>query len=396
MNLSKNPISNYSYVLVSIGILLSCIAFIPYKNVYYGIALLWFLRFLYCNGVVNIKLFIYYLFFLVAILLSNIYKGTFTLKYLYFVLVLLVGSPFFTSEKNYQFKIRFLHFFFHVVIFVTLVNLGCYFLNINAAPYLFNDQAANYFSGITIQSMWLSALSGLAAVVSFYYFLSKANRSLKLVYLIVFFLSIFVTVVSASRIALLASLIGVFLLLIFYETKKIIKYVLVFAGILFFSFPLYKSNLQGLQNKFKEDRHFGVNSRQKLWDARISEFESSPIFGIGFSTHFVKGKPVTETMESGSGWLSILSQTGLLGAGCLLCIVGKALENLVHIRRNKELLLYYSVFAYLCIHSLAEGYILTPGYYFCFLFWIILDVIVQFDSYKNPFKGLDEAVAIIN
>lgn len=379
------------YVIVSISILLNCIAFIPYKTVFNGLALVYLLGYLYCNGIVKIKFFFSYLFFLLAIFLSIIYSGTYNLRYLYFVLVVLVCSPLFFSEKNFQFKIRFLYIFFHLIIFVTVINLGCYFLNVNAAPLLYKDQAANYFSGIVMQSMWLSALSGISTVVSFYYFLSNSRRNYKIVYLLIVFLSIFVTIVSASRIALIASLVVVFLLLLFYETKKnIVKYLSILGGFFLLSVPLYQSSLTGLQNKFKEERNVGVNSRQRLWHARIREFKSSPILGLGFSTRLVKGKPVTGRKESGSGWLSILSQAGLLGFACFLLIIRKACKNYVYINQNKELLLYYSVFAYLCIHSLAEGYILTPGYYLCFLFWILIDVLAQFDCFENIFYIANE------
>lgn len=135
--------------------------------------------------------------------------------------------------------------------------------------------------------------------------------------------------------------------------------------------------------KIDAQKDRGVNSRQKIWDDRISEFEYSPIWGVGFATQLSDGESITGRMESGSGWLSVISQTGLLGFFSLLVIIKRAIKRWTYIKQNRNLFLFYGVFMYLCIHSIAEGYILTAGYYLCFLFWLVLDVLVQYDTYNK-------------
>lgn len=72
-------------------------------------------------------------------------------------------------------------------------------------------------------------------------------------------------------------------------------------------------------------------------------------------------------MESGGGWISILSQTGILGLTIILIITLRIFRRIMVIRRKK--FLYYMLPFYVFMHSLFfEGYIYTPGYNLCLLF----------------------------
>ena len=86
-------------------------------------------------------------------------------------------------------------------------------------------------------------------------------------------------------------------------------------------------------------------------------------------------------MESGSGWLSILSQTGLLGFFVMAVIIFKIIQRIRRsISFHGQFQLLSAIWIYLLLHSCFEGYILTPGYYLCVLFWGILGLLYSYQK----------------
>lgn len=387
MNFYKLLLDNRIYIILSICIIASTIALIPGGTILYSLGIIYIFIYLFSN--IKKKRnnnFVFYLFFILATFLSNVLNLVFDIRYFNFLFLLFVCCPLLPSSKNLIFKIKLLYVLFYVVIFFTIVNLYCYYAGINLAQILYKDQASiNDFSGIMVHPMWLSAFAGLSTVVSFYFFLSSNKKNEKILYLVFMLISIFVTVLGASRIALISSFIVILLMLFLYERNKknILKYIFLLVILGGISYPLYLKNASRMQMKIDAQKDRGVNSRQKIWDDRISEFEYSPIWGVGFATQLSDGESITGRMESGSGWLSVISQTGLLGFFSLLVIIKRAIKRWTYIKQNRNLFLFYGVFMYLCIHSIAEGYILTAGYYLCFLFWLVLDVLVQYDTYNK-------------
>ena len=92
----------------------------------------------------------------------------------------------------------------------------------------------------------------------------------------------------------------------------------------------------------------------------VKHFKETPIWGVGFAVSYnALGEKKIGRMESGSGWLSILFQTGLLGFSVMLLILCGLRKVMIYIWKDYELLLYLFAFVYLCLHSLFEGYILA-------------------------------------
>ena len=104
---------------------------------------------------------------------------------------------------------------------------------------------------------------------------------------------------------------------------------------------------------------------------------------IGHTYAYINNEKVVGRIESGSGWLSILFQMGLLGAISILYIILGTIKTFKISRKSKDkkLILYESVFVFLCAHSCFEGYILTPGYYPCILFWTILGYLTAYPKF---------------
>ena len=120
-----------------------------------------------------------------------------------------------------------------------------------------------------------------------------------------------------------------------------------------------------------------TTSRDGLWKKRIIEINDSPILGVGFATSGTGYNKKVGRMESGGGWISILSQTGILGLTIILIITLRIFRRIMVIRRKKIFILYASILCFLCIHSFFEGYIYTPGYNLCLLFWLLIGFLTE-------------------
>ena len=129
-----------------------------------------------------------------------------------------------------------------------------------------------------------------------------------------------------------------------------------------------------------------TSSRDALWNDRISEFNSSPIFGIGFPSiasernnqylNKSNGK-----VETGSSWLNILSMTGILGLTIYIFIILKALYLLYkNIRINPKISSYLmSLLIFWLFHMVAEGYVFASGSVLFFLSWLLIGFIYTLD-----------------
>jgi O-antigen ligase len=120
------------------------------------------------------------------------------------------------------------------------------------------------------------------------------------------------------------------------------------------------------------------NTRTDLWQARIDEFKSSPLFGIGVAMGTGSGSVVEEggaiRVEPGSSYLAVLAMTGGLGFAAFFSALGLLLFGYVNSQRqaglNRDILNVVGI--YLAVHGVAEGWVLAFGSPFCFLFWLWL------------------------
>ncbi len=187
--------------------------------------------------------------------------------------------------------------------------------------------------------------------------------------------SVMVTIRDASRSALGISL-GAILLLVYLANKNLthtLGFVAFIAVIALFMMPKFVEGSMRMQNKM-EVKSLIDNSRGSLWIARVEEFTSSPLCGIGFSATGVGAEKQVGRAETGSGWLTVLSQTGLLGLIVAILLVKRALLPLRYLRENKENAFYYTLFVFMSLHIIFEAYMFQGGWYLCFVYWLIVSV----------------------
>lgn len=290
-------------------------------------------------------------------------------RYLAFLAMILTLGPFFKSRALYNFNKRIIYYFIFLFFVIVLLSI----------PLLGNQV---YFAGITSQSMVLAPISAICIV----YLVSNIktfwkNRKIikKLIYLFLLLASIIILIATASR----SSIVGCLISILFYflvkskNLLKLIKSLVVFIIILGLSFPIWKNQLDGILLKFEiQDNMDGNNSRTSMWNSRIAEFRSSPVIGIGFS-NVLRGsagyRSEIDSIELGSSWLGLLSQTGILGLLSFLIMFISIFIRLWKIK-NKDDTKYFllSLLIFFSLHMIFEGYILAAGSILSIFFWLTL------------------------
>ena len=326
---------------------------------------------------------VYFLFFLpITILLGRpdpIFKPWSRL--MLFSVLFLLCSPIIQSEYARKFRKDALFISITISIILTIGSFLAYFLGINfctiSREYVTDYVGvAGHFSGLTRQSMILGPLSGISSIVFFYLYF-KTNNIIHLLFLIT---SIGCVLFASSRIAFLATIVGcVIVLYYFVENKyRFFKYLFSITILIVITFPLWESATTALQKKQK--MHAGkelFDSRTKKYEARIDEFSSSPIWGVGFASINPQGKDKfnkrTGTIEPGSSWLAVLSMTGIVGFVMFSTLYYKSAK----ISINNQTSYLVGLLGFYSVHMIAEGYVFAGGNPNCFLLWLIIGVSVD-------------------
>ena len=268
----------------------------------------------------------------------------------------------------------------------TVLSVGsffCYFLGINFM-YTSSTSFANtagLFGGLCNHSMMLGPVAALSGVFMAYKFFITRKRMC-----LFFLLACLGSVLfSASRSALLSVLVGIVAMVYFISESKgmFLKIIVGCTVAAFVTFPLWEGATDLVMQKQNANVESGstFNSRASKWDNRWEEFESSPLFGVGFAAMDKKYtddyQAKTGVMEPGSSWLAVLSMLGLVGFGFVLTFIGQAFVACKVVDRQFGALCLGLLFLFFT-HLIVEGYIFSSGSFLCFLLWIVVGV-----SYDN-------------
>ena len=296
-----------------------------------------------------------------------------------------------TSYRFYLFKEKFLFVSLFGYAITGVLNNYAHIKNINYMLYTWKYKDVDFtlnFSGFTNNSMWLSAASAIGLIFFTYlinYFWNNKKRIACIFILLFIFLTLQTIVWGASRSALGIGL-GASLMLIWLTNKNVKNTLLVFVLLSILGTiitPILLNDSERLQSKkggFNIVDEDGNTSRTELWNDRIEEFKSSPIWGIGFGVTGTGNNAKSGRAETGSGWLTALSQTGIIGFILVIMLIKKAILPLNVIRSNPKIALYTSILAFLCLHSIFEAYMFQSGWYLCFVLWLTVSVL---DDYKE-------------
>lgn len=379
------------YWLFAFCLLSSSLAIVPFGQVFYSCGI--FIGLIYVlTRKFTCKFNVFSLFFWVCII-SSILSEHFSYRVWLLGGILVFMTPILSSKSIQVFRIRYIWTSLYLFPVLSLISLFCYLAGINIMPH--SGDVKWDFSALFRHPMWLGAANGLSNIIILWWLLNASSKSRKLFFILWLLASIFISVVSASRSALAASCVSMFFLLwvVSKNLKSLVKKMTIVFLLAVTMLPFYYQSADRMIDKFQYQAENRETSRDELISLRLTEFMSSPIWGVGIAVHINPNTGDWEEgrMESGSGWLSILAQTGLFG---FLTITVMTFKILLRIRKNvfmhRQLQLLAALWIYLMLHSCFEGYILTPGYYLCVLFWGVLGLLYSY--HRNEDGRNDEHI----
>lgn len=312
-------------------------------------------------------------------------------RFILFLMVTLAVSPCIVSDISLKFRALLCR---NLIIFLIIATLGsfiAYFAGINYMQNLYTGSAGDVsrsglFGGLLLHSMLLGPIAAITSLAYFNIYQEKKDyRSI-----FFFLVAAAVTALSASRGSVIALAIPVayslFMMRNVNGMKKRIIWILIITTIA--SIPLSDRFTAGLKQKQENNEKKGgtLNSRTNLWNKRIAEFKSSPMWGVGFAA---VDPEIDETydkkrgiVEPGSSHLAVLSMTGLLG---FVPYIGIIIFSFMAVRGDKDGASRFRRCALIAfmVHGMVEGYALAGGSPLCFLYWLFIGQCVDYKKMED-------------
>lgn len=304
------------------------------------------------------------------------------MRYVLFLLLFIVVSPFNKSLQARIFRSQVMKGVFLCCAAISIASFFCYFLGINLMRNSYSGELMDYymedkagtFGGITVQSMLLAPISGIGALACCY----AQMKTHKKIFWALAAMCMGSLLFAASRSALMASLAGLGSSFFFFSNRvnKQVQRIIVVLALLFVTNPLWNSALEGITQKNQgTEITTGVNTDTRMgkWQIRIEEWKDSPIWGIGFVAVSDRDNygPTTGEIEPGTSWLAVLSMTGIMGFFLFCRIFYRALKNSLFMRTPEGALLGGAL-VLVGVHMVAEGHVFSAGSFLCFLVWLII------------------------
>lgn len=300
-----------------------------------------------------------------------------------FCFVIAAVGPLNNSQVSIYYRFNLFKYLTLLIVISVCVSFILWFTRI---PLLFHSNGL--YKGIFNHSMMLSPFASVSAIICFQYCLSSLKTNKKLIWFLLFIVSIFTCMLGASRTALAGLLVGLLVFLFFYyrkRIKKLIKMTFISFLLICVSYPIWYPYTENIRMKQEASSEVGglLTSREVLWEDRYNEFLDKPLLGSGFASmdlNLVKADKFdieTGSIEPGSSWLFLLSSIGILGfVAFVLLAIGPILKEVK--RKNEESSTWLSLLSILScffVHMTAEGYILSSGsLLFCYV-WICVSLI---------------------
>lgn len=301
-------------------------------------------------------------------------------RYALFVLVFLFVGPLLNHPKINRIKVNILYATLAFCTIISIASFIAFFLGINYQNYLELQEYMDYeeaygaFSGFATHSMILGPISGYACVGLFYLAYVKKYK----VAWLLWFLCLSTLMFSASRIAFIAVIFATVFQILSHDESHSVRNIFLFIigfALIFTNADFLTRRLEGKQRE-REMAGLGIlDSRTNKWIARIEEFKSSPIYGVGFAAVDPDGKDYYNRkngqIEPGNSWLAVLSMTGIIGMIPFVLLLYETYKR-VKSHSSSDKTLYIGLFTFVLIHMIAEGYILSAGSLLCVISWLII------------------------
>lgn len=320
-------------------------------------------------------------------------------RFLAFILVLSAFSPMVNGRRIALLRLRLLYFVTVLSTVLILANFIIFQMGGVSEKLMQIYHRTGVYFGTTASNEF--ATLGAISIMYIITFIVSFFKKLKIwefcALLALLFCCISMMLIASSRTALIGTILSI-ILVTGYASKDNFKRLSIAIAVLmvFFllAFLVFSDSMRGIieYKQAGDISHVDVGSRTSMWKTRLEEFRSSPLYGIGFATisNPTKFSQAEGVIEAGSGWLSVLSQTGILGGICIICML---IPNILFLWRNK-LRSYCFIWmvglgAIFFVSPISEAYITSVGAVLCCLFWLTLSVIDSFRTGLLKSKDLD-------
>lgn len=351
---------------------------------------------------------------MLATLLIHIHPGASIRlqRYIAFTIGLVIFSPLIYSDTLTLLREKILKTILITVGIATIISALVYLWVgiIGEIGHLANIDYYFYgFKGIFRYGMVLSPVAAIAAISALYHILFGriSTRITMIFYSVVLILGIGMCVAAGSRISLAGMILSMVYLIIRFRTVlrsffSSLRGKVIFTVSLIILVFIILNSLPTLIDKTQNSQANGsiFFSRLELWEARINEFKTSPLTGIGYANelpHESEPIPDLTQLEPGSSWLMIATYGGLLGIAAMIFLLISYIRNFS--RRNiiedkqksyqvsdqasdriSDRALYVALLIFTLINSLMEGWLMFTGAALFPVFWISVSLLYRHKS----------------
>lgn len=315
-------------------------------------------------------------------------------RLLIFVLVLAFIGPLIVSKKIFVFRNQIFILINKMLIAFSALSFITYLLGIS-----FPRSGTGSNSGLFVHSLMLGPLASISLLLLMYVKVEYKSFNFKMKYSkylnVIIVLVTMSILISSSRSSIIGTIFGGGFFLFKINQNRISKFlssIFKIVLLLLITSPLWFSFTEGIRKKMDaaEANNDLASSRSAHWEARFYEFNSSPLFGIGFASADIYS-PIaiginTENggLEPGSSWMAILAMTGILG---FLTIAFLFITLFFFLWNEKNSLpksgILGALLVFFTCHMIAEGYILAAGSFLFFYLWMLLGIIYGYKIYKD-------------
>jgi len=340
-----------------------------------------------------------YVVFLAVVWLASIVNMALDLRLILFTAILVLCGPFVTSLRWHLFKKKLMRNFVIGFAGTVIISLIAKLQGVNNQIIRYGGSMTEFggvdeFSGYAKFPMWNSAAAAMSIIFFSYLLFRNRGKNAKYQYFLLFMLlaSVYVCLLSASRSAfgLAAVSSGLLFWWLSFNAKAIFKYLMVFGLIGVLSFPFFMKSAERMILKQETQKESGVTSRDALWNKRMAEFNSSPVFGVGYAVNGVGMKRAIGRDESGGSWIAILAQTGVVGFVVALILWLRTFTSVKKVKYDTEYVLMYAIFCFFTVHTVLEGYMFQGGWYMCVVCWMCVGVLSEAQMYRPQLMALSK------
>lgn len=237
-------------------------------------------------------------------------------------------------------------------------------------------------AGITNERIMLSAISALVAVDALWKAtLAGGTGRRRRMWLIALAAAAFLTLMqAASRMALIGCVAAMLYVAVAHRRYILAHRKALFIAVAGATFILILGATffsQAILQKLSWDFEAGslFRSRSELWSDRWGEFLDNPVLGLGFHAFDRCTLPTADPnwtpagggpLEPGSSWLTLLSQTGLIGFGAFALWLGSWLLRQIRQRHGYTI----AMAIMLLITGISEGWLTYTGGLVFLCFWL--------------------------